>query len=65
MALCSIGSIIVLIITIVLVAAAAKRARLDQLLPGGNEAAAETGVYRNVFTEYLGKTEADVDEKLA
>ncbi len=64
LALCAIGGTIFFIILIVLISAAAKRRANDMLLKGGDNGAAERGVYRDLFHEYLGKTPAEVDKKL-
>lgn len=34
------------------------------LMPGGDQGAALSGVYRNLFVEFLDKTPAEVDAKL-
>lgn len=65
LALCGIACTVLLIVLIVLIAAAAKRRREDLLFPGSDQGgAAVTGNYRNLFTEFLGKTPQEVDAKL-
>lgn len=63
-ALCGVVGTILFIILIVLIAAAAKRKANDMLMPGGDQGAALSGAYRNLFVEFLDKTPAEVDAKL-
>ena len=50
---------------IIIVASAAKNPRPEGMGPAGDEGSAETGKYKNLFVDVLGKSPAEVETKLA
>lgn len=64
-AVCLIMTTLALIVMIVVLSMAARRTiEVEGLLPGGDQGAAVTGVYRNLFTELMAKTPAESDAKV-
>lgn len=63
-ALCLMLTVAVLLFLIGIVISAARRTGIEALGPGGDDGAAGTGIYRNLFTEVMDKSIVETDTKL-